>query len=429
MTINSTLPAPEAPDASRALETARHHLAAAADRLGLPEPIRRRLMVPKEQITLQLHPALPCGKSLACTAYIARHSDVLGPAKGGIRMSPRVSADAIAGLAMEMTWKTALIGVPFGGGKSGIACDPALLTPDEKELLIRAFARSAHRHIGPEVYVPAPDMGTGEEDMGYIRDCVSHSEGVSITRGCFVTGKPVILGGIHGRREATGKGVVHTLAAACRHLGMEIPGLRVAVQGFGNVGAVAAQELAARGARIIAVADLSGGLLAEGGLDIPALQAHVRATGGLSGFAGAAALDPATIFEQDCDVVIPAASGSQIHTGNAGKIRARIVAEGANVPLTPEADAILNNAGTFIIPDILCNAGGVFVSYLEYAQETQREQMSLKEVEERLRERMESTFAEVLAYSIAHGLTMRAAAMDIAVGRVAEGIHARGAHP
>ncbi len=417
------------PDPSQAFETACHHLGAAADRLGLSGVVRRRLMHAKEQITLQLHPALPCGKSLECTAYVVRHSDVLGPAKGGIRMNPRVSVESVTGLAMEMTWKTALIGVPFGGGKSGIACDPALLTLEEKELLIRAFARAAHRHIGPEVYVPAPDMGTGEEEMGYIRDCFSHSEGVSITRGCFVTGKPVILGGIHGRREATGKGVVHTIAAACRHLGMEIPGLRVAVQGFGNVGAVAAQELHARGAHIVAVADLTGGLSAEGGMDISALQAHVRATGGLSGFPGVGTLNPDTIFEQDCDVIIPAASGSQIHGGNAGKIRACIVAEGANVPLTPEADAILNRAGVFIIPDILCNAGGVFVSYLEYAQETQREQMSLKEVEARLCERMESTFADVLAYSIAHHLPMRSAAMDMAVSRVAEGINARGAHP
>lgn len=421
--------APAVPDTSQALETAQHHLAAAAGRLGLPGAIRRRLMVPKEQITLQLHPVLPCGKSLECTAYIVRHSDVLGPAKGGIRMSTRVSADSIAGLAMEMTWKTALIGVPFGGGKSGIACDPASLTSDEKEVLIRAFARAARRHIGPEVYVPAPDMGTGEEEMGYIRDCVSHSEGVSITRGCFVTGKPVILGGIQGRREATGRGVVHSLAAACRYLGMEVSGLRVAVQGFGNVGGVAAQELHALGARIVAIADLTGGLYAGGGIDISALQAHMRDTGGLNGFSGARAINPEAIFEQDCDAVIPAACGAQIHSGNAGKIHARIVAEGANMPLTPEADAILNAAGVIIIPDILCNAGGVFVSYLEYAQETQREQMTLKEVEERLRERIESTFAEVLAHSISRDLTMRAAAMDIAVGRVAEGIHARGAHP
>jgi len=411
------------------LDTALHHFEAAAKRLGLAESIRIRLARPKEQITLGLHPVLPCGKTLQCSAYITRHSDVLGPAKGGIRMSPEVSADTVAGLAMEMTWKTALIGVPFGGGKSGIVCDPSLLSAEEKEILIRAFARAARRHIGPEVYVPAPDMGTGEQDMGFIRDCVSHDEGVSITKGCFVTGKPVILGGIHGRRDATGRGVTAALEFACHHLGIELKGLRVAVQGFGNVGAIAARELAKRGARVVAIADLSGGLYAKNGLDIAALQAHVRATGGLTRFLGAEEIHPAAIFEQDCDVVIPAASGSQIHAGNAGKIRAQIIAEGANAPVTPEADALLNDAGVFVIPDILCNAGGVFVSYLEYTQETQREQMTLKEVEGRLQERMKTAFAEVLAYSTSHDLPMRAAAMDIAVGRVAEGIHARGAHP
>lgn len=417
------------PEASRVLETAQHHFNSAAGRLNLPDSVRYRLLHPKESITLQLHPVLPCGRTLACAAYIVRHSDVLGPAKGGIRMNSRVTADSIAGLAMEMTWKTALIGVPFGGGKSGIACDPASITPEEKEVLIRSFARSARRHIGPEVYVPAPDMGTGEQEMGYIRDCVSHSEGVSITRGCFVTGKPVILGGIHGRREATGKGVVATLEAACRHLGIGLAGLRVAVQGFGNVGAVAAQELAKRGALVVAVADLTGGLHAKAGIDITALQAHVRDKGGLARFPGADGIDPQAIFEQDCDVLLPAASGSQIHAGNAGKIRARIIAEGANAPVTPEADAMLDEAGVFFVPDILCNAGGVFVSYLEYTQETQREQMTRKEVEERLQERMETAFAEVLAYSQSHAVPMRAAAMDIAVGHVVEGIRARGEHP
>lgn len=417
------------PEASRVLETAEHHFLSAAERLNLPGPIRHRLLHPKEALTLQLHPVLPCGRTLACAAYIVRHSDVLGPAKGGIRMNAGVSADSITGLAMEMTWKTALIGVPFGGGKSGIACDPSTITAEEKEVLIRSFARSARRHIGPEVYVPAPDMGTGEREMGYIRDCFSHSEGVAITRGCFVTGKPVILGGIQGRREATGMGVVATLESACRHLGIGLAGLRVAVQGFGNVGAVAAQELEKRGALVVAVADLTGGLYAKVGLDLKTLQAHVCDTGGLSGFRGAEGIDPDAIFEQACDVLLPAASGSQIHAGNAGKIRARIIAEGANAPVTPEAEAMLTDAGVFFIPDILCNAGGVFVSYLEYAQETQREQMTLKEVEARLQERMDAAFAEVLTYSKAHVLPMRSAAMDIAVGHVAEGIRARGEHP
>lgn len=373
---------------------------------------------------------LPGGKVLDCAAFIVRHSDILGPAKGGIRMAPGVSEDTVAGLAMKMTWKTALIGVPFGGGKSGIDCDPSSLTTEEKEVLIRAFARAAHRHIGPEVYVPAPDMGTGEREMGFIRDCVSHSEGVSITRGCFVTGKPVILGGIQGRREATGRGVVATLECACRHLGIELKGLRVAVQGFGNVGMVAALELHRRGALVVGVADLTGGLHAAGGIDdVPALREHFLRAGKLAGFAGADAIEPETIIELDCDVLLPAASGSTIHGGNAGKIRARIIAEGANAPVTPEADKLLTEAGVFFIPDILCNAGGVFVSYLEYTQETQREQMTRKEVEARLQERMESAFAEVLAHSNKHGVPMRAAAMEIAVSRVAEGINARGAHP
>lgn len=344
-------------------------------------------------------------------------------------MASGVSENTVAGLAMEMTWKTALIGVPFGGGKSGIDWDPCSLDPEGKEILIRAFARSARRHIGPEVYVPAPDMGTGEREMGYIRDCVSHSEGVSITRGCFVTGKPLILGGIQGRREATGKGAVVTLECACRHLGVELRGQRVAVQGFGNVGAVAAAELHARGAKIVGVADLTGGLFDPRGIDMPALLAHRNSTGGLSGFPRAGAMEPDEIIGIDCDVLLPAASGSTIHGDNAASVKARIIAEGANAPLTPAADELLTDRGVFIIPDILCNAGGVFVSYLEYTQETQREQMAKAEVESRLRERMESAFAEVLGRSVASGVPMRAAAMDIAVRRVADGIAARGSHP
>jgi len=424
-----TLQAVGSPEVSGVLDAARHNLMLAAGRLNLPEAILQRLLLPKEQITLRLHPVLPSGKPLTAFAYIARHSDVLGPAKGGIRMASGVSADEVAGLAMEMTWKTALIGVPFGGGKSGIACDPAGLTPGDREVLIRSFAHAAIRHIGPEIYVPAPDMGTGEREMGFLRDCISHSEGVSIPRGCFVTGKPVILGGIHGRREATGKGVVYTLTSACRRLGIEMKGLRVAVQGFGNVGSVAAAELAALGARVIAVSDLTGGVFNAGGLDIPMLLAHVQKHGRLPNFPGAQPLAPDQIFKVKCDVLLPAAGGLQITAENAGEISARIIAEGANSPTTPEADDILNAAGVFIIPDILCNAGGVFVSYLEYTQETQREQIPPAEVEFRLKERMERCFEEVFDQAKKHGIPMRSAAMDLAVGRVAAGIQARGAYP
>jgi glutamate dehydrogenase/leucine dehydrogenase len=414
---------------SQTLGTALHHLDAAAARLGLSAAIHLRLRHPKEQVAVRLHPVLPSGKVLSCPAYIVRHSDILGPAKGGIRMHPRVSMEMVTGLAMEMTWKTALIDVPFGGGKSGIACDATSLSAEEKEVLIRSFARAARRHIGPELYVPAPDMGTGEEEMGYFRDCIAHSEGYSIPRGCFVTGKPVILGGIHGRREATGKGVIHTLKAACRERGIKIEGLRVAIQGFGNVGAVAAAEVAALGAKVIAVADLSGAVFSANGLNIAALAQHFKQAGVLSGFSGGEAMEASAIFNLPCDVLIPAAAGSQITIDNVHGIRARIIAEAANAPITPEADAILNERGVLVIPDILCNAGGVFVSYLEYTQETQREQMTKAEVNSRLQQRMETTFAEVLQYAQSNRITLRDAAMNIAVGRVAAGIRARGAHP
>lgn len=417
------------PPQDAVLRTSLFNFEATAARLGLPESTVRRLSSPKEKITLHLHPAMPNGRVLDVEAFIVRHCDALGPAKGGIRMDASVTMDMVTGLAMEMTWKTALVGVPFGGGKTGIVFDPSKLPPDGKEILIRSFVRAALRHIGPEIYVPAPDMGTGERDMGFLRDCISYSGGLAIPRGCFVTGKPVILGGIRGRREATGRGVVATLACACRHLGMELSRSTAAVQGFGNVGAVAARELHRRGTRVVAVADLTGGVYKASGLDIPALEEHVAQTGKLAGFPGADALDPARLHETDCDILLPAASGSTIHAGNAAGVKARVIAEGANAPVTPEADKMLSEAGVFFIPDILCNAGGVFVSYLEYTQETQREQMGREEVEARLQERMEATFAEVLARSLEKNIPMRAAAMDIAVRRVSQAITARGIHP
>ena len=231
-------------------------------------------------------------------------------------------------------------------------------------------------------------MGTNEADMGHIADCIAYSAGTAITSGCFVTGKPIILGGIVGRRQATGKGVVYTILAACEKLGLDIADMRVAVQGFGNVGSVAAEEIAKRGAKVVAVNDVSGGVFDPNGLDVTALVSHVTNSGTVRGFADGQAIDRDAIFAVDCDIFVPAAGGSQITVENADKIAARIIAEGANAPTTAQADEILNQRGKFVIPDILCNAGGVFVSYLEYTQETQREQMKLTEVEKRLGERM-----------------------------------------
>lgn len=245
-----------------------------------------RLAHPKERIELTLNTLLTDGRVHQFQAYIVHHNRSLGPAKGGIRMSDTVTLDDVSALAMEMTWKTSLIGVPFGGGKSGIAVDPRSLSAQDKEILIRSFTRSAIRHIGPEVYVPAPDMGTNERDMGHIRDCISYSAGISVPRGCYVTGKPVLVGGIPGRREATGKGVAVTVRLAARRLDMDLARTRVAVQGFGNVGSVAAAELHGMGAKVVAVADIQGVTCNPSGLDIQGLHEHVRGGGEVPAFSG-----------------------------------------------------------------------------------------------------------------------------------------------
>ena len=411
------------------LQTAIHNFERAAERLNLEDAIRERVLGPKERIEIKFKPVLPGGEVINVKGFIVRHDDSLGPSKGGIRMTPDVTLDDVTGLAMEMTWKTALIGVPFGGGKSGIRIDPALLSPEAKEVVIRSFTRGARRHIGPEIYIPAPDMGTNELDMAHIRDCISYSEGTSITKGCYVTGKPVLLGGVAGRREATGKGVVYTVLLMCEKLGLDIGQMKVVVQGFGNVGSVAAEEITKYGAKVVGVSDISGGLVDLEGLDIEALVRHCQRTGLIEGFEKGTHIDKSKIFDVKCDILIPAAAQSQITKKNVDKITARIIAEGANAPLTPEADELLSARGVNIIPDILCNAGGVFVSYLEYAQETQREQMSIERIEQRLSERMLSRFNEVYNYARQRNLTMRETAMDIGVGKVVEAVFTKGLMP
>ena len=414
---------------STILRTAVFNFEEAAGRLKLDPAIRQRVMQPKERIEINISPVLPDGKIESFKCFIVRHQDALGPAKGGIRMSPDVDIDDVTGLAMEMTWKTSLIGVPFGGGKSGIRLDPAKVSPQEKEIIIRSFIRGARRHIGPEIYIPAPDMGTNEKDMAHIRDCISYSEGISITKGCYVTGKPVILGGIVGRGQATGKGVVYTAIAMCKKLKLDISDMKAVIQGFGNVGLTTAVEIAKQGAKVIAVADITGGIVNPKGLDIAALEKHVKEKGGVKGFAGGQNIEREKIFEIDCDILVPAAAGSQITKENVKKIKTQFIAEGANAPTTPEADKILVERKIPVIPDILCNAGGVFVSYLEYTQETQREQMTLGEVEGRLETRMKNRFEEVHKLAEQKSLTMREAAMDMAVSRVVEALYARGFFP
>ncbi len=388
-----------------------------------------KIREPKERIEFRLAPQMSDGHIRIYKAFMVKHNDALGPAKGGIRMMPDVTLDEITALAMEMTWKCALIGVPFGGGKSGIVADAMRLSPDDKQILIRSFTRRAHAHIHPAVYVPAPDMGTNERDMGHIKDTITYSMGHATTQGSYVTGKPVILGGIPGRREATGRGVAIAIAEALRRMNRPLEGTRFIVQGLGNVGGVAASALAAMGGILVGAADVTAAVYAPEGLDLPALRDHLTRTQRLEGFAGGQPVDGAALLEMPCDVLVPCAAGGQLTASNAGRIQARLVAEGANGPTSPEADAIFAQRGIDVIPDILCNAGGVFVSYLEYTQETQQEQMTETEVLSRLETRMRERYALVHQLARDRNLHMREAAMYAAVRQVCEAVQARGTLP
>ena len=400
--------------------------AAALLRDEIPQDALDQMRRPKEQVELMLSPQLDDGHTHVVQAFVVRHNDALGPCKGGIRMTPTVTLDNITALAMEMTWKCSLIGVPFGGGKSGIVADTTAMSNFNKETLVRSFARNAARLIGPQVYVPAPDMGTCEADMGHIKGAISWSHGWATTPGCYVTGKPVVLGGIPGRREATGNGVVICIVEAMRTIGMDPQNATAVIQGFGNVGSVAAVALHRLGVRIVAAGDLTGAIACERGLDVGALAEHVSRSGGVKGFVGGEPTDAARLLELPCDVLVPAAAGNQITADNAPSIRARVIAEAANSPTTPQADEILSQSDTFIIPDILCNAGGVFVSYLEYTQETQQEQMDKAEVNSRLERRMADKFSNVHGLAKDRGLSMRDAAMYLALKTVASGLLAKG---
>jgi len=403
----------------------------AAERLGgeVDEEMIAKLTAPEERIELALGPQFREGQVHLFRAFIVRHATALGPAKGGIRMTPGVTLDDVNGLAMEMTWKCALIGVPFGGGKSGIVADPEKLSAWDKETLVRDFARRAVRHVGPQTYVPAPDMGTNETDMGHIKDTYMFSSGHATTQGCYVTGKPVLLGGIPGRREATGRGVAISIDEALGQQGRQIAGATAVVQGFGNVGAVAAQELAQRGARIIGIGDLHGAVCCDKGFDLDKLRKHVAQTGSVRGFPEGTPVDAQRLLETPCDVLVPAAAAGQITAQNAPRLQTRLIAEGANSPTTPEADTILAERGILAIPDILCNAGGVYVSYLEYTQETQQEQMTEQEVCSRLENRMREKFRAVRTAAQERGITMRDAAMMLAVKTVCAAMVARGRQP
>jgi glutamate dehydrogenase/leucine dehydrogenase len=367
------------------------------------------------------------GRTEVFTGYRVHHSTVLGPTKGGIRYAPDVDLGEVSALAMLMSWKCALMGLPYGGAKGGVRCNPRSMSLREKEGLTRRYTAEIIVLIGPDLDIPAPDLGTDEQTMAWMMDTYSMTQGKSVPG--VVTGKPLIVGGSAGRREATGRGIVYAIYQAARHLGYEIRGRKVAVQGFGNVGGVAARLLWREGCVIVAVSDVRGGIHSPAGLDIRQLEAHVSESGSVVGFPGTEPVSNEDLLTLPCDILVPAAVGGQIHAGNADRIKASLVAEGANGPTTPEADAILRERGVTVIPDILANAGGVVVSYFEWVQGLQYYFWRESEITARLQEVMTRAFNRVWALATKESSDLRTAALMEGVNRVAEGYKVRGLYP
>src|SRR5690606_28993168 len=358
------------------------------------------------------------------TGYRAQHCDVLGPAKGGIRFHPAVNVDEVKALAMWMTIQCALTDLPYGGGKGGGVCDPGSLSPGELERLSRGYVRALAHHIGPDRDIPAPDVGTSAQVMAWMVDEYAQITG-SFEPAAF-TGKPLELGGIPGRAEATGLGIFFAGREALHDLGRSVPGTTVAVQGFGKVGSYAARYFAQGGARVVAVSDVFGAVYNPDGLDIEQLRLHVDRTGTVKGFAGGREIERDRLLLLPVDVLVPAALEGQIHAGNAGAIQARLVVEGANGPTTVEADEILAARGITVVPDILANAGGVIVSYFEWAMNRSRLSWTAEEVQRRLEAKMKTVYAEVADRARRINQPLRPAAYGVAIDRLAGAMRARG---
>ena len=396
----------------------------AARLLGLDPGIWKVLTHPKRQICVSCPVQMDNGEIEVFTGYRVQYNITLGPAKGGIRYHPGVTLDEVTALAAWMTWKCAVAGVPFGGGKGGIICDPTRMSRGEIERLTRRYAAEIIDAIGPDKDIPAPDVNTNEQIMAWFMDTYSMHVGTTVT--AVVTGKPVELGGSLGRREATGRGVMITTREAAKHLGINIKGATVAVQGFGNVGSVSADLLADIGAKVVAVTDWKGGVYNAKGLDVKKLIDHTQQHKTVAGFPGAEALDPSKIFGLDVDILVPAALENQITAANAGDIKAKIIAEGANGPTTPEAHQALHARGVFVIPDILANAGGVTTSYFEWVQDRHGYFWEEAEVNERLEKKMVDAFNAVFAMAQKYKTDMRTAAYIVAISKVATVTKMRG---
>ena len=410
-----------------AWEVAQRQFDLAADRLDLDPGMRLVLREPRREFTCHFPVHMDDGTVQVFTGYRVQHNLGRGPAKGGIRYHQDVTLDEVKALAMWMTWKCAVVGIPYGGGKGGVIVDPKQLSQKELEGLTRRFFTEIEVLVGPEKDIPAPDVNTNAQIMAWMMDTYSMHAGYTVPG--VVTGKPISLGGSEGRNEATARGTVFCIIEAARHLGIDLSKARVSVQGFGNAGAIAARLIVDEGASVVAVSDSTGGIHDPKGLEIPKVIAWKQEHGTVQGFPGATDISNAEVLEVDCDILIPAALENQITARNAGNIKARLIAEAANGPTTPEADEILWKNSKFMIPDILCNAGGVTVSYFEWVQDLNRDHWSESVVNAKLKEIMVKAFSETLAMARREQCYMRTAAYLLAVKRVADAMELRGLYP
>ena len=399
-----------------------------ADYLEVPHDDRDRLKFPKRSVSVAIPIHRDDGRTEVFMGYRVQHHLTLGPTKGGIRYHPDVELGEVAALAMWMSWKCALTNLPYGGAKGGVNCDPRKLSTTELERVTRRFTQEIIPFIGPQIDIPAPDLGTNEQVMAWMMDTYSVHMGYSVPG--VVTGKPVLLGGSVGRREATGRGVGYLANRAMDVLGLDANKCTAVVQGYGNVGSVAAFSLAKYGVKIIAVSDAFGGIYNAKGLDLWELEKHMEKTRSVAGFPGADPITNEQLLLTPCDVLVPAALERQITEANAGKIQCRILAEGANGPTTPEADVIISQRPEiFVIPDILCNAGGVVVSYFEWVQDLQSFFWSESEVVDKLFRILETAFTQTLNLSRKNKISMRLAALSLGVQRVHQAKKMRGLFP
>lgn len=400
---------------------------AAADKLNLTEDMREILRQPKRELTVNFPVRLDSGQIKTFTGYRVQHNVNRGPAKGGIRYGPEVTLDEVKALAMWMTWKCAVVGIPFGGAKGGVICDPKQMSPGELERLTRRFTTEISIVIGPHSDIPAPDVNTNSQVMAWIMDTYSMHEGYSIP--AVVTGKPLSIGGSEGRNDATATGVLFVTRQAAKHIAMPLKGARVSIQGYGNAGGVAARLFHNEGCKIVAVSDTSGGIYNESGLDPAAVLRFKQERGSVINYPRAQHIGVQDVLEVPCDILVPAATEGVITAANADRVQARIVSEAANGPTTPAADQILFKKGTLIVPDILANAGGVTVSYFEWVQDLQSFFWGVEEITQKLEVIMNKAFEAVANKADQYSSDFRLAANMLAISRVAEATQVRGIYP